>query len=213
MNTPGCGTFQYSHFVTVGTPEISFISFTNPVNSDSYWCSSDYGNLFSVEPAISGVNYQANLLYWPSLTLYRSNLFATPTSDPFGYVPTGWYVFQIRATNVCGNSSWYEQEVEYVDCSLGYQNENFTISSSPNPAERELYVTIANETPEVKALSKSESVIFSLSEFFTGQVVKQWNFKNDQNQQKLNIWGVRPGQYMLTVSKGKYKQSTKVIIK
>ena len=100
-----------------------------------------------------------------------------------------------------------------MDCSLGYQNENFTISSSPNPAERELYVTIANETPEVKALSKSESVIFSLSEFFTGQVVKQWNFKNDQNQQKLNIWGVRPGQYMLTVSKGKYKQSTKVIIK
>ncbi|MBK8089233.1 MAG: hypothetical protein IPK31_15555 [Chitinophagaceae bacterium] len=39
-------------------------------------------------------------------------------------------------------------------------------------------------------------------------VVKEWKFLNNQKQYKLNVTGIRAGQYILVVTKGKYRQTT-----
>ncbi len=113
--------------------QIDFVSFLNPVGGEGYWCSTHYGNLFSVEPSPTDVSYEARLLSWPSMTLVQTNPNASPGSDPFGYVPQGQYVFQLQATNGCGSSFWYETEVAYTDCGTGGGGEGFRLSASPNP--------------------------------------------------------------------------------
>jgi hypothetical protein len=205
-------TMSVSNQIIVGIPPVNFVSFTNPVGGEGYWCSSHYGNSFTVDPTLSSATYEANLLSWPSMTLVRTNPNANPGgSDPFGYVPQGWYVFQLRATNTCGTTSWYETEVEYVDCSNNGSGGDFRISASPNPTHGELNIIIDKEKPEVKALSKNEKVKYVLYDLNRTQV-KQWTFDNNQNQQKLNVGDIKPGQYILVVTKGKYQQSTQIII-
>lgn len=86
------------------------------------------------------------------------------------------------------------------------------MSTSPNPATSDLTVTVSEESPDVKSLGKEERVRFELVELFSGQVVKQWNFKNDQRQFSLNIRGIRKGQYILKASIGSFKESNQVMI-
>lgn len=88
----------------------------------------------------------------------------------------------------------------------------FSITASPNPATDDLNVTVSDESPEVKSLSKDEKVIIQLYELNTNLLARQWNFKNDQSQYKLNVRGLRSGQYILIISKGKYKESKHIII-
>lgn len=86
------------------------------------------------------------------------------------------------------------------------------MTTSPNPAKDNLTVTVTDESPEVKALSTNENVIIELYEVNTHRLVKQWKFKNLQNQFNLNTSDLRKGHYILTVHKGKYKESTHIII-
>ncbi len=83
---------------------------------------------------------------------------------------------------------------------------------SPNPAARDLAITISDESPEVKALKQDEKVLIQLYEFSTHLLVKQWNFKNTQNQFSLNVRNLRKGQYILVLHKGAYKESKTVLI-
>lgn len=211
--TSSCISRTLTKKITVGIPPIDFVSFTNPVGGEWYWCSSDYGNTFAVYPSLPNVTYEAKLLSWPSMAVVRTNSNASPGSDPFGYVPTGWYVFQIRAKNACGTSAWYETEVEYVDCSNYESGENFSISASPNPTDGDLDIVLDNEKPEVKALSKNEKVIYVLYDLNQAKEVKSWTLDNNQNHQRLNVRGIKPGHYILVVTKGKYRQSTQIIVK
>lgn len=194
-------------------PQIDFVSFTNDVGGEGYWCSSNFNNLFSVEPTLEAVSYEARLLNWPSLSLFRTNNFAQPGVDPFGYVPSGWYVFQLRATDECGTSEWYETEIEYVDCLNQGGGENFRIVASPNPTDGGLNVIIDKEKEVVKSLSKNEKILFQLYNLGTTSLVKQWTFDNSQSRRNLHVQGLKSGQYMLVVTKGKYRQSTQIIIK
>ena len=199
--------------ISVGTPHIELVSFTNDVGGEGYWCSTHYNNIFTVQPDLQTV-YEARLLNWPSMTLFRTNNNAVSGTDPFGYVPSGWYVFQLRASNSCGTSDWYETEIEYVDCmNYGGGGENFRVVASPNPTDGDLNVTIDKEKAEVMALSKTEKVFYQLYNFNRSTLVKQWTFNNSQNQQNLNVRGLRSGQYILVVTKGKYRQSAQIIIK
>jgi hypothetical protein len=207
-----CGNINLSTNITVGVPVIEFVSFTNDVGGEGYWCSTHYNNIFTVQPDLQAI-YEARLLNWPSMTLFRTNNYAVSGTDPFGYVPTGWYVFQIRISNSCGTSDWYETEIEYVDCLNQGGGENFRIMASPNPTDGDLNVTIDKEKPQVKALSKSKKVIYQLYNFNRTSLVKQWIFDNSQNRQSLNVRGLTSGQYILVVSKGKYRESTYIIVK
>lgn len=197
----------------VGTPpQIEMVLFSNAVGGEGYWCSTHNDNHFTVEPALQGVSYEARLLNWPGLTLFRTNNFAQPGVDPFGYVPSGWYVFQLRAASGCGTSNWYETEVEYVDC-LDQGGGNFRITVSPNPTEGDLNVSIDKEKAEVKALGNATKVTYQLYNFNRTAIVKQWLFDNSQRKRSLDVRGLQAGQYILVVTKGKYRQSVQIIIK
>lgn len=212
--TTACGTTSTKEIV-IGAPQIEMVYFSNAVGGEGYWCSSHINNLFSVEPAnLNGATFEARLLNYPSMTVFRTNSWANTGTDPFGYVPSGWYIIQLRTTNSCGTSQWFETEVEYVDCN-NYEGggENFRITASPNPTDGDLNVIIDKEKAEVKALGKQEKVLYQLYNFNWTSLVKQWTFDNSQNRQNLNVRGLRSGQYILVVTKGKYKQSTQIIIK
>lgn len=201
--------------VVMGSPQIDLVNFTNEVGGQGYWCSTHYNNLFSIEPEyLNGAVFEARLLNYPSMTLFRENSVATTGTDPFGYVPSGWYILQLRTTNSCGTSTWYETEIEYVDCfNYGRVVQDFRVTASPNPTDGELKVTIDKEKAEVKALGKTERVTYQLYNFNRTSIVKQWSFENSQNQQKLNVHGLQAGQYVLVVTKGKFRQSTQIIIR
>lgn len=214
-NSCASGTVQITKDITVGVPVIEFASFTNAVGGQGYWCSTHTGNLFSVEPPyLNNATFEARLLNYPSMTVFRTNSFANVGTDPFSYVPSGWYIFQIRTSNVCGTSNWYETEVEYVDCfEYGRGGEGFRITVSPNPVDGDLNITIDEEKADVKTLSKTEKVTYQLYNMNRTTLIRQWVFDNSQNRRNLNARGLMDGQYVLVVTKGKYRQSTKIIIK
>ena len=92
------------------------------------------------------------------------------------------------------------------------QGGGFSVTPSPNPATESLKINISNESKEVAALSTVENIVISLYEFNTNKLAKEWNFKNNQKQFSLNVSGLKKGQYILVVSKGKYKQSAQILI-
>lgn len=202
--------------ISVGIPQIEMVNFTNAVGGQGFWCSTHTNNLFSIEPSYlnSFPPYEVRLLNYPSMTVFRTNNWANTGTDPFGYVPPGWYIFQLRTSNACGTSPWFETEIEYVDC-FSYEGggENFRIIASPNPTDGELNVTTDKEKAEVKTLSKTERVTYQLYDFNRTIIVKQWSFDNSQNRRTLNVSGLKAGQYILVVTKGKYRQSTQILIK
>jgi hypothetical protein len=204
--------------VEMGLPLVEGVRFTNTANSDQYFCTSHYGNefepLFTNIPSSSGIEYR--VLSWPSLTLVYTDpgLYPTGSPIPMNYMgtPGSYVVVEIRLTTPCGTSPWMGYEVEFVDCSMMKNSGQFDVKASPNPVSDNLYVTLENESAEVKTLKRSENVKFALYDFNRGRLVKQWSFGNDQKGYKLNVTGIRAGKYILVVTKGKYRQSTHIII-
>jgi Secretion system C-terminal sorting domain len=92
------------------------------------------------------------------------------------------------------------------------QNYGFRISASPNPTSDDLNVTIDNETADVKALKKEENIKIDLIDFVTGTKRKSWSYKNVQNTFNLSVANLPKGQYVIRVSKGRYKQTKQIII-
>lgn len=208
--------------VNVGTPSIDLVNFTNGAEGQGYFCTSNYGNqfqpVFSFIPDNGTIEYR--LLSWPSLTVVytdpSSYSVGVPISVGSSFSP-GWYVLEVRLTTSCGSTSWTGFEVEFVDCSefsgRSCSDCPFTVIAAPNPTDGDLTVTIDKEKKEVKSLSKKEKVRYALYDFNRSQIVKQWTFDNDQNQRTLNVKGIRAGQYILVVTKGKYRQSTQIIVR
>ncbi len=205
--------------VTENLPVVDYLVFTNGIQENGFFCSSHYGNEFEViisPPIPSGGTLEYRILSWPNLNVVYTHPNSVPLGVPISvsYTPTpGWYVIEVKITTPCGTNDWVGYEVEYVDCTTYGRNQYFTISASPNPTSGELNVTTDKEKAEVKALSKTERVIYQLYDFNRTNIVKQWSFDNSQNRRTLNVSGLKTGQYILVVSKGKYRQSTQIIIK
>jgi len=113
--------------------------------------------------------------------------------------------YQMTAIGVCGT---YTKNFG----ATVLQGGGFSIVPSPNPASESLRVNITDESSEVKALSTEENIIMSLYHFNTTVIVKEWHFKNNQKQFSLNVSDLKKGQYILVVTKGKFKQSQQIII-
>jgi subtilisin family serine protease len=207
-----CGDINLNSLpIKAGTPVFDIPSFTNSENGMPFWCSNATGNSFTIENTNHTGVYEARLLNYPSLTVFATNNNAFPGSDVFGYVPAGYYVFQIRATNNCGTSDWIETEVESTDCS-----NNFRISSNytlyPNPANDEI-------TIEYTALQEGEN----LSKPLQQKDVKLYNQKGEillsslwkENEQKLRLEtkNVPDGTYYLHITEGKETIKKQIIIK
>jgi lysyl endopeptidase len=216
-----CGsTFTATKDIYIGVPTIDLITFANGADDGQYFCTSHVGNQFDVllgfPPASGSIQYR--LLSWPGLSV----VYTDPTSYAIGSpisvgssYSTGYYVLEARLTTDCGTGDWTGFEVEFVNCSMLRSNCvecGFSLTASPNPTSGDLTVTIGKEKTGVKALSKNERVRYMLYNFNQTRVVKEWTFDNTQNQRTLNVAGVKAGQYVLVVIKGKYRQSAQIII-
>lgn len=117
----------------------------------------------------------------------------------------------ISLQNGCGTGGMYSEHANAV-CGGGEEPE-FRITVSPNPVSgKELTVVIDNLSKEMKLLNNEAPVSYQLFHFSTKQPVKQWQLKNS-SLQRLNISDVKPGEYLMVVTKGKKQQSAKIIIR
>ena len=213
----GVSSADRNAFSFYGVPSVDLVTFTN-YNGDPYFCTSHINNQFeyvlSAMPDNGGIEYR--ILDWPNLNVVYThpNPVAIGSPVPVGsnFTP-GYYVVEVRLLTDCGVSDWAGFEVEFVNCSQMRSAGYFNLQVSPNPASTDLFVTITREKPEVKALKPSARVTYILYDLNRTRAVKQWTFANDQKQHKLNVSGVKPGQYILVANKGKYQQSTQVLIK
>lgn len=205
-----CPTTVIYKSISVGYPEIFFITFTNPVGGEGYWCSSHYGNTFEPIVNFENLSYEARLLNWPSLTIFRTCPNAQPGQDPFGYVPAGFYVFELRASNNCGQSDWFSTEVEYVDC---LEEESFSLLVYPNPTSGDLTLTIDNINPQLKSSNESEKVTCEFYHLYQSNPALVLQFESYKDPQRINVSNLKPGPYKLIVTIGEFKQSCSVILK
>ena len=213
--TEPCGAVRtLSKEIAVGTP-IDFVSFTNAYGDLGYFCSGTRGNTFSASPALPNAIYTARIRSWPARTLLYTDGTAFSSTGIFGYAgQPNTYVFELQTVNACGTSNWHSNILNYEDCSLENSSiSDFNIVSSPNPANSYLDVTIDNEKPAVKALDKNEIVYYTIYSFYSTRPVREWQLRNNEQQQRLNVSGIQKGQYILLVRKGKFRQSKQVIIK
>lgn len=92
------------------------------------------------------------------------------------------------------------------------QGSSFKFTTAPNPAKDNLTVSLVDQSPEVKALSKNETVTMTLYDLNSTTAVKIWTFKNSQTKFNANIRNLKKGHYILKVQKGNYQQSEQIII-
>lgn len=194
----------------VAIPSINFVSFSNPNGNPYGWCSNMYGNEFNIQCTDPSAYFDYEIRSWPSMNLVSSG--QSGSTGTVGYLSQGFYVFRARPNGQCGVGNWYETEVDNFECNSGGGEENFRILASPNPTDGDLNIKITDEKPDVKSLSKTEKVLYQLYDINRTSLVKQWVFDNYQNQQRLNVRGLKTGQYVLVVTKGKYRQSKHIII-
>lgn len=121
---------------------------------------------------------------------------------------TGLYEVFVRPKNSCGTGQESSAIVDVVSSCGGY----FRVATSPNPAGSNLNVVITDELNEVKALNAHTDILIELQLLNTGTVHKQWTFKNTQNAFNLNLAGISKGWYIITVTKGKYRSSAKILV-
>ncbi|WP_343673012.1 hypothetical protein [Chitinophaga sp.] len=204
--------------VFVGKPYIDWLNFTSSNGYDGQFCSNMTGNIMDVSPSNSSgiIQYEARLRTLTGTTLQTISNYYPGTPDVFGYRATGFYLAGVHIKNTtCGSQDWFETELEYKECSGDGSGEPgaFRVSATPNPTTSAFVVTTSEEKEEVKKLSATTEVKYVLYDFYTGAVVKYWNYKNDQPVQTLQVQGVKPGPYVLRVVKGKYTSSKTVIIR
>lgn len=208
-----CGfTYPVTKELNFGAPETSFDIFTYyPLYAECY-----EAQVFYIFRPTLVYNYDvyppAYQWSWRVNGTTTENIVTSTSEDGvFIFNNPGTYDIIVRPANDCGvGTTTSVKTITVVDLCYGSR---FSITASPNPTGGDLNVTLDKEAPEVKKLNKSEKVYYQLYDLNRANLVKQWTFDNSSNNRQLNVRGVKPGQYMLVVRKGKYQQSTQIIIK
>jgi hypothetical protein len=185
-------------------------NFTLYNNNSPLWLPANQGFEISVYLTSPGLEYgswsRASTSYPFSFNTSGTFLSFGGTSGSSAYQERKG-IFNLSAQTKCGSvNGTYSWPVIVQGWSA------FSMDVSPNPATTEVNLVITEESPEVKALNKNENILIELIDLYSGKTVKLWNFKNDQRRFNLNIRGIRKGQYILTTTIGKYKQSKNLII-
>lgn len=184
----------------------------NPLygSNSSIWLPANQGfgvDVWLNSPGIQSATWtRASNSYPFSWTTSGTFLSFSGTSGPIAYEQRNG-IFNLSAQTVCGGVT---DSYTWPIIVQGWGS--FQITISPNPATDVMTLSISEESPEVKALSKGEDVIIQLYTFDQGRMIKQWKFKNDQKQFSLKVADVQKGQYIIVVKKGKFKESKQVRI-
>jgi hypothetical protein len=142
--TGDCDSFEVQEYILVGKANVDNVSFSNGIGEQGYFCSSHYGNTYNLFPTTSGGTHQIRLKKYPNLNIvYQLSQNFIGNQGTLNYTPSpGFYLFEVRRTNACGQSGWFGYEVEFVDCSLGGgggggEHEFFVY---PNPSSENLNI-------------------------------------------------------------------------
>lgn len=183
----------------------------------------DYVNTFMVTLNQNPPGWDTWTLHWElwgpdgmsaSGTVTNPNLnnhFVLPASLPVGY-----YSIIATVTNSCGQvSEYYEQGCEYVNCNCFCL---LSMNVFPNPASGgSLHVAVEEpqqgKSPDNAKAAASEPITFTLYDVTRANVVRTWKVPPGQKKHSLNTSGVKAGQYILVMSKGKLKRSQQVMIR
>ena len=195
--------------ISVGTPLLPVIYFTNSCNDHSYWSSSHWGNSFYFENDHPHhyIGYEAYLYRTTNFIDYVQvgyNSSAYPGQTPFGYHPPGWYLFKIRGHNSCGASLWSEQEVELVDCTLMKTNGNFVLH--PNPARN--FVTVELQDDRTTNAS-SVPTAYEIQLWSATSLLRK--FTTDQDTYQLSVSDLPRGIYFVRVIRDGKTHTQKLI--
>jgi hypothetical protein len=207
VKTGNMETVKYD--VHIGTqPAIFDIATYLPLNASCYEVQAFY--VFKAT-AVSGNT--PSLYQWSyrlSGTTPETVVNSTSEYGTFIFDTPGSYDVIVRSVSSCGVSvgSLSVKTVSVVDLCSGL----FRIKAYPNPVESELNILTDMESVEVKSLKQTERVIYQLYDITLTNLVKQWVFDNSSNIRQINVAGLKSGVYILVVNKGKYRESTKIII-
>ncbi|MRG44677.1 T9SS type A sorting domain-containing protein [Chitinophaga sp. SYP-B3965] len=112
------------------------------------------------------------------------------------------YTFMAWAENACGAGLITQKDVTtYATC----DGPMFRMSVSPNPTSGQLVVEMDKDVSAGK-------VVFELFDFNTNERKRMWTQQSGQGRHNLSLHGLKKGLYILSVTKGKLKESKKVII-
>lgn len=192
--------------------------FKNGNGGEGNFCSSHTGNFFEISPDRVGVTYQYRIRnYLTNAIVYTAPISYTAGSIPVAYNPpsAGWYILEIKVNSPCGSADWEGYEVEYVDCTMERQS-SFDISVAPNPTSSVFHLTI-NDNASLKkssvgpqlSNSQLECVLYNVQR---AEITKRWLLPPGAKHE-LDVSGVKTGQYVLVITRGRERSSRHVIVK
>ena len=94
-------------------------------------------NEFEILPKVPNASYQIRIRDLSTYNIvagpfnFTGNIATLPSS--YNYTP-GWYLFEVKSSNSCGNTNWTGWEVEFVDCTLGGSGGEMEYRIFPNPS-------------------------------------------------------------------------------
>lgn len=196
--------------ITVGDPNLQFQVY--PSTSQDCYLTNEYYDFYvmpTTEQQASIVNY-----VWGYRDL--STNVATVT-QPYGvsgeailFPYEGTFEVFVQAEGLCGDGQ--ESVYNFVTAVESCPGFAFNASVAPNPSQNDAFVTITDQSKDVKALPANTDVTMDLYQVNSTQKVKQWRFKNDRNKYQINVSGLHRGMYTLVITIGKYKRAKQLLI-
>ncbi len=201
-----CGNVTSSNYqnnnVRVGVLTGVFIhNFFNGANSDEYFCSSHYGDGFTIS-ALNGTpssQYDVRFLSWPALNVIHTQS-SGPTFNSTYTFPGGYsgYIVAEAKDNQCPGGVWSGYEIEVVNCSGSF----FLSNIYPNPAKDKLIIEFKN-TKNVELLPESIKIYSAQSEqlVMTVPIKEIYEKKASTNSHKITIdvTVLQSGKYFLHI--------------
>jgi predicted Zn-dependent protease len=189
----------------IGAIPVTDISITLPigVDPDNLQCLTVYKAQSHVAGGAAPTGYQwginSDWALLGSTTNSNVNFLPNPAVNTNGYVT-------LIIQNACG---WSNEQVLFMhgDCNSG-----FRVGVSPNPVKTESFTTITLEEIKDLKMASNEKINFVLFNIYTGQIVKKWALPGGQTQYRLNLTGVKRGQYILQTIVGKVKKAKPIMI-
>lgn len=121
-----------------------------------------------------------------------------------GAYTTRTTTFTLTAQTSCGTIN------QGFNFSIVTQGWGYRIVASPNPAKNMLHVIEKRNGLKQPIIDKN--VTMELIEISTGRKIKQWMFSGKQKEFNLDIRGIKSGQYILIVRRGKDQDSKQIMI-
>lgn len=168
---------------------------------------------FTIANAHPGVSYKWGYITPNGITI-MDNWYTSSPNASFTFYNGGSYGIIAIPYNSCGEGTYYEYGIYVNNWGEPCYGNNYMymVKASPNPTHGDAFISIVNEKDESRKLSKDENVFIDLYDINNQKLVRQWKFKNNQSKYKINTFGLRKGYYVVQVRKGKYQESTKILV-